>query len=162
MQLTKQTIGIVILVVFLVVAGFIVIKFGNKSSSPSDTTQAVATTPTDSETATAAGTSPTPGSSSKYKDGTYTAIGSYQSPAGTESIDVTITLANDIVTNSNVVAEATDGTSKHYQNLFISGYKQYVIGKNISDINLDKVSGSSLTPGGFDQALAKIETAAQA
>lgn len=101
-------------------------------------------------------------SGATYKDGTYSAQGNYNSPAGPESINVTLTLKNDIVTDATVTSLAKDDKSQHYQGLFISGYKQYVIGKNINTIQLDKVSGSSLTPAGFNSAVSKIEVQAKA
>ncbi len=99
---------------------------------------------------------------SKYNDGTYSATGTYDSPGGLESVSVSLTIANDIVTGATVTSGASDGTSRRYQQMFISGYKTYVIGKDIDTLNLDRVSGSSLTPIGFDNALAKIKTEAQA
>ena len=103
-----------------------------------------------------------PKQTSVYKDGTYTATGSYMSPGGNEQITVTITLANDIITSSSVTAGAYDHTSLRYQDMFISGYKQYVTGQNIANVNLTYVSGSSLTPAGFNSALAQIKAAAKA
>jgi hypothetical protein len=107
-------------------------------------------------------TTPPVATTSTYKDGTYSADGNYNSPAGPESISVTLTLKNDIVTGANVTANASYGRSAQYQNAFISGYKQYVIGKNISSLNLGRVSGSSLTPIGFNNALAQIKAQAKA
>ena len=98
----------------------------------------------------------------KYKDGTYTATGNYNSPAGYESINVSITLKNSIVTGSSVTAGAYGGRSARYQQMFIGGYKAYVIGKNIDTISLSRVSGSSLTPAGFNDALSQIKSQAQA
>ena len=100
--------------------------------------------------------------SSAYKDGTYSATGSYMSPGGEEQIKVTLTLANDVITDATVTSLAYDRTSQRYQKMFISGYKQYVIGKDISAVNLTYVSGSSLTPAGFDSALQNIESQAKA
>ncbi len=95
---------------------------------------------------------------SKYKDGTYTASSSYSVPEGTEQITVTLTIADDIVVDATVVNDASRGDSRKYQSRFQSGYKAQVIGKNIDDIQLSRVSGSSLTPRGFNSALAKIKT----
>ncbi len=99
---------------------------------------------------------------SVYKNGTYTATGTYGSPAGYESISVTVTLANDIITSASVTPLARDRTSLRYQNYFISGYQSYVIGQNIANVNLTYVSGSSLTPAGFNSALSQIMTQAKA
>jgi uncharacterized protein with FMN-binding domain len=100
--------------------------------------------------------------SSKYKDGTYTASGTYNSPGGFDSLGVSFTINNDIVVDSNVTSGANDPRSARYQNMFISGYKPYVIGKNIDTISLDRVSGSSLTPAAFNEALGQIKTEARA
>ncbi len=99
---------------------------------------------------------------SAYKDGTYSAVGDYHSPDGAESINVTLTLKNDIVTSATVTSNVAAPTSRNYQSMFISGYQAQVIGKDISTLNLTKVSGSSLTPRGFDNALAQIKSEAKA
>lgn len=98
---------------------------------------------------------------STYKDGTYSADGSYNSPGGPDSISVTLTLKNDVVTDVSVAPNPGDRTSARYQDMFVSGYKQYVIGKDITSLNLGKVSGSSLTPIGFNNALAQIKAQAK-
>ncbi len=99
---------------------------------------------------------------SNYKDGTYTATGEYSSPGGDESINITVTLSNNIVTSTSAVSGANDPTAASYQSDFINGYKQYVVGKNINTIKLSNVAGSSLTPQGFDNALQQIEQQAKA
>lgn len=100
--------------------------------------------------------------SKTYKDGTYTETGRYVSPNGAESIEVTVTLTNSIITSANVVGDATSGDSQVYQQQFISGYKPLVIGKNINQVSLSRVAGSSLTSNGFNAALDQIKTDAQA
>lgn len=97
-----------------------------------------------------------------YKDGDYSAIGSYMSPGGLDKVDVKLTLKNDTISSITVLPMAGDNTSSRYQAKFISGYKEYVVGKNIADIHLTKVSGSSLTPIGFNDALAQIKSKAKA
>ena len=101
-------------------------------------------------------------SASVYKDGTYSATGSYMSPGGEDQIAVTLTLKNDIITAVSVTPMPGDRMSAKYQGKFVSGYQALVVGKNIADVNLTKVSGSSLTPAGFDNALAQIEAQAKA
>lgn len=96
-----------------------------------------------------------------YKDGSYTVTGSYDTPAGTENLGVTLTLKNGIITDATVQNQGTASESKHYQNQFISGFKTQVIGKNISEVNVARVSGSSLTPNGFNDAVAQIKIKAQ-
>lgn len=99
---------------------------------------------------------------SAYKDGTYTADGEYISPGGAETVGVTVTLVNGVVTDSVFVVKAERPTSVTMQQNFAGGYKEFVVGKNIDEISVTKVSGSSLTPGGFMDALEKIKAQAQA
>ena len=99
--------------------------------------------------------------SNNFKDGTYTEEGQYETHVGTKKIKVQLTLKNNIITDSTVTGEADDKMSIRYQDMFISGYKEFVTGKNISEVHLSKVSGSSLTPNGFNDALQKIQTDAK-
>jgi len=97
-----------------------------------------------------------------YKDGTYTEKGRYVSPGGAESVDVTVTIANDIITSAEVKANATRGESAEHQADFISGYKKLVVGKDIDAVSLSRVAGSSLTSNGFNTALDLIKADAKA
>lgn len=130
-----------------------------QTPASSDTAAPPATEPTTKPPTTPA---PAPATKSSFKDGSYTAEGAYGSPAGPESITVALTLKNDIVTDATVTAHATAPKSKYMQNAFISGFKTLVVGKNIKDVQLEKVSGSSLTPKGFNDAVAKIQVQAKA
>lgn len=104
----------------------------------------------------------TPAQAHVYKDGSYNVEGDYMSPGGAEHIGVTVTIKDDVVVDSAVTAEATLPISKRFQMDFANGYKQFVTGKKLSDINLSEVSGASLTSQGFNDALAKIKARAQA
>jgi len=127
----------------------------------SDDGGAVANTPVVSTPPTPVATIPK-NYTSVYKNGNYSATGSYDSPGGTENVSVSLTLTNDIITNVSVTSGAYDRRSQSYQNIFIANYKQYVIGKNIASVNLGKISSSSLTPIGFNDALLKIKAQAKA
>ena len=124
------------------------------TTTPSPTTPPVADIPTQVNTA--------PVISSIYKDGTYSATGSYMSPGGVDQLGVSLTLSNDVITDVSVTPEAQDNTSLRYENIFAANYKQYVVGKDISTVYFNKVSGSSLTPTGFNNALSQIEAQAKA
>lgn len=166
---------------------FVTVFFGNQSSSVTPPTiQTAVDTPkitptqtsvnnTSSNTTTTPKTTPkgaitqtppvvdTPKkTSSVYTNGTYSATGSYISPGGYQQLGVSVALQNDIITSASVTNMASDGRSQRYQNMFISGYQQYVIGKNIADVYLTKVSGSSLTSSGFNDALTQIKAKAKA
>ena len=101
-----------------------------------------------------------PPSTTTYKNGTYSAIGNYGSPGGSETINVELTFSNDVITSANVISNATRPASINWQEAFISGYKPFVVGKKIDEVILTKVSGSSLTPKGFNEALAEIKVQA--
>ncbi|MGY4642865.1 FMN-binding protein [Cellulomonas sp. URHB0016] len=93
---------------------------------------------------------------SGYADGTYQSTGTYESPAGKETIDVSVTLDGGVVSAVEVTPEATNPTSKTWQTAFASGVSDEVVGKAIDDVQLDAVSGASLTTGGFQDALDQI------
>lgn len=143
-------IGISAAVIILLVIGGGFVLMQNKNSAP------VAQEATQTS-------SPTSGSSTggTYKDGTYTAEGDYMTHGGPESISVTITLKNGNIQSADVKSEARDQMSELMQGKFISGYKTLVVGKNIDSVNLSNVSGSSLTPLGFNDAITKIKSQAQ-
>jgi uncharacterized protein with FMN-binding domain len=99
-------------------------------------------------------------SASDYSDGTYSATGSYQSPAGSESIAVSLTLEDDIVTSVTVSSHAENDTSVQFQNKFIGGVSSQVIGMDLDQLSVGNVAGSSLTPKGFNSAVASIKAQA--
>jgi uncharacterized protein with FMN-binding domain len=158
-ETNKILAGLTLLILVVVIVGVSLASKHNSAATPkasvvsSKTTTPTATTKTPTSTST---------SSAEYKDGTYTATGNYTSPGGNENLMVKLTLSNDVVTASTVESGANDPTAESYQSIFISGYKKYVIGKKITDINVSNVSGSSLTSKGFKDALKQIENQAQA
>lgn len=97
-----------------------------------------------------------------YKNGTYTASGSYRTPESTETMQVTLTVAKDVVTDVSVSMNVRNGDSRSYVESFLGGYKAQVVGKKLNTLNLSRVSGSSLTPLGFNKALESIRAEAQA
>lgn len=101
-------------------------------------------------------------SSQEFKDGTYTAVGSYISPGGDEKLSVTVTLKDDVITAASMIPEPVSSEGQHFQGLFAANFQSLVVGKNITDVHLSEVSGSSLTSGGFNEALQEIETQAKA
>jgi uncharacterized protein with FMN-binding domain len=98
---------------------------------------------------------------SDYQDGQYEATGSYTSPAGPEEVKITLTLKDGVVEATEFEGMAENPISVKLQGQFASGYEALVVGKNIDEIQLDKVSGSSLTPKGFNDAVSKIKEQAR-
>ncbi|QJU55823.1 hypothetical protein SCB71_02005 [Herbiconiux sp. KACC 21604] len=125
------------------------------SSSSSSTPSSTPATGSDSATSDSSG-------SSTYADGTYEATGSYTSPNGQEEVDVSVTLEGDVITAVTVTPEATNPNSVNYQTQFADGIAAVVVGKDIDEIEVSRVAGSSLTSGGFNKAIETIKSEAAA
>lgn len=97
-----------------------------------------------------------------YAEGTYTADGSYATPESVETITVTVTLEDDVITDVEVTGNPTKRESEQYQSKFIGGISAEVVGKNIDEISVSRVAGSSLTSGGFNEAIQAIKAEAAA
>lgn len=101
-------------------------------------------------------------SAAAYTDGTYTADGQYQTPETVEKISVTLTLADGVVTDVEVTGDPQAPETERYQGEFIDGIAAEVEGKSIDDLNVSRVAGSSLTSGGFNDAVESIKEQAAA
>jgi uncharacterized protein with FMN-binding domain len=123
------------------------------AAQPGNSSQAMAQASEPSATAPA---------SSTYRNGTYTATGDYVSPGGNEHITVTVTLSSDKITAASVAPQPATSTSRQYQGMFASNFKQFVVGKDADEVSLSRVSGSSLTSRGFNDALDQIKQQAKA
>ncbi|MCU1573630.1 MAG: hypothetical protein JWO93_1712 [Micrococcaceae bacterium] len=110
--------------------------------------------------ATGAGGAAASNAGEKYKDGTYSADGHYVSPNGTETLGVQVTLSNDVVTDLKLTSHPSNPNTKKFQGEFIGGAPALVVGKDIDSLNVSKVAGSSLSSGGFNDALARIKAVA--
>ncbi len=145
---TKYIIGAAgVAVVGLGVVGGVLLTKNNTSSTNKNTADTSATTQG----------STTTGSSKSYKDGAYTADGTYMTPEGEEKITVTLTLKGNAITEVNTTSNPVHHESRQYQTFFQNNYKKLVVGKKIDEVNLSRVSGSSLTPIGFNAALNAIK-----
>lgn len=113
------------------------------------------------DTATDAGSDAATGEAA-YADGTYEASGSYATPESVEQIQVTVELSGDVITAVEVVGDPTRPESERYQGEFIGGIAEVVVGKDIDDISVSRVAGSSLTSGGFNEAIEQIKADAAA
>ncbi|MEJ1088408.1 hypothetical protein WDU99_08770 [Microbacterium sp. Mu-80] len=97
-----------------------------------------------------------------YADGTYTAEGAYQTPETVETVSVTMTLTDDVVTAVEVDGDPTAPESTRFQGQFIAGIADVVVGQKLDELDVDRVAGSSLTSGGFNQAVVGIKDQAVA
>jgi uncharacterized protein with FMN-binding domain len=116
------------------------------------------TEPAAAASASASGTAS--GSAAGYKDGTYSADGNYKSPNGTETVGVQLTLANGTVSAVEITEHPSNPNTRKFQGQFAGGIADQVVGKSLDEINVSKVAGSSLTSGGFNQAVEAIKTQA--
>lgn len=98
---------------------------------------------------------------SVYKDGTYTANATYNSPGGSGKISITIALTNGVITSSSFSGTPSNPVSEKLQSGFNSAYKQQVIGKSIEGLNLSVVNGASLTTRSFTEALESVRSQAK-
>lgn len=106
-----------------------------------------------------AGDAGSPGSGA-YANGTYTAEGSYATPESVETITVTVTLADDVVTAVEVTGEPQKRESQQYQGQFVGGIADVVVGQSIDNLQVSRVAGSSLTSSGFNEAIEAIKSEA--
>lgn len=142
------------------VAGIALVGLGacstdaDPSAEPTGSTQS-AEPATPSE---ATGESTTDPASGDYADGTYAASGSYTSPGGQEAIEVEVTLEAGVITSVSVDNSTTSNpNSLRYQTEFINGIEAEVVGVPINELSVDRVGGSSLTSGGFNNAIETIK-----
>lgn len=127
---------------------------GDPGPTENSTTGSSAAAPSSSSSALA-------GSGSTYKDGTYSADGTYVSPNGTETVGVQLTLASGTVTDVQITQHPSNPNTRKFQGEFAGGIAAQVVGKSIDELKVSKVAGSSLTSGGFNQAVEQIKSEAQ-
>ena len=95
-----------------------------------------------------------------YADGTYSAEGEYATPETVEKIEVTITLADNVITAVQVSGTPMRPETVRFQGQFVDGIAAEVVGVDIDKINVKRVAGSSLTSGGFNKAVDAIKAQA--
>lgn len=101
--------------------------------------------------------------STTYKDGTYNAMGNFYTPDGGEQIGVTVTLVKGNISSVKVDDSSIyNGTSFAYTERFVNGISSVVVGQNIDNVNVGRISGASLTPMGFNNAIETIKANAKA
>ncbi|OKI51950.1 hypothetical protein AMK17_30995 [Streptomyces sp. CB00072] len=70
---------------------------------------------------------------------------------------VELTLEGGEITAVEVTPHATDDTSRALQTRFAEAVPRLVVGRDIDDVQLDRVAGNSNTPQGFNDALEEIK-----
>lgn len=131
-------------VVGIIVIGIAVIFFGFKGD--------------DTLTASQQSYTVTSTSSAATKNNTYAATIEYRVPASEQNtMTVNLTVQNGTVTEAEFKNITKSPQSVQYGARFINSYKAEVIGKKLSDINLSRVGGASLTSNAFNAALTAIK-----
>ncbi|MCJ1695027.1 hypothetical protein C1I63_11365 [Rathayibacter caricis DSM 15933] len=133
---------------------------GTDSAEETTGSSSAAAEPTTDSTEAATGDAAT--SDSAYADGTYDAEGAYTSPGGNETVGVELTLEGGVVTAVTVTPQSENPTGEQYQERFASGIAGEVVGVPLDELDVSVVSGSSLTSGGFNDAVETIKADAAA
>jgi uncharacterized protein with FMN-binding domain len=152
------TLAVLLVIVFIVTSVVVTKKDPAVTNivSTKDTAPAATLSPAPSLTA----ATPTTATSG-YKDGNYNASGKYSTPEGSETINVSVTLKDGVVTDTSATENPKSSDSQEYVTMFLENYKELVVGNNIAELKLSRVSGSSLTSQGFNSAIQTIITQAK-
>lgn len=164
-QNKTKIIGLIVVVLLstAATAGVVLVKNGHTDDSSLSNVSSNTAASSSITASTNNGTTPAATSAATYKDGTYSAQGSFDTPDGTEQIGVTVKLSgNNIASVSIDDSSIYSGTSFAYTERFINGLNSVVVGKNIDTVNIGRISGASLTPIGFNAALDTIKNEAKA
>jgi hypothetical protein len=101
-----------------------------------------------------------PAENRSYTDGLYAAWGAYSSPGGPQGINVAVQLKNDEVAWVMVTPSSFIGEAAQFQSRFAQEITGEVVGKDIDQITVSRIAGSSLTSTAFNDALSEIKTEA--
>lgn len=151
-RLNPALAALIIIVLISVVAAAIILLTNQMNNTEGTTTSETSTPATNGDDNTV--DEPATGD---YENGTFTATGSYSTPGGLESIQLSVTLDDGVISSTSLVQNATDGEARQYQAEFASAYADMIIGKDVDEVSLSRVAGSSLTSNGFNQALEQIK-----
>ncbi len=150
---------VILIATTLMIAGVVIVNNNQNQNSEQSSVNTASSSDANKSSDTTAASSET----GSYKAGEYSATGDYESPDGAQQIVIKLTIQSDGTITDTSASERADGReSAEYQERFISGYKSQVVGKDIDSLTLNSVSGSSLTPQGFNDALDKIREEASA
>lgn len=126
--------------------------------SASSTDVSAAATP-DSSSASASSTATT----SRYKDGSYTASNSYRVPhGGQNTISATVTISGGKITAVKATNDYTDGESAMYTDSFSGAVSSDASGQDIASYSPSHIGGASLTTAAFDNVLDSVRSQATA
>ena len=122
---------------------------GCSAAAPQGNATTTSTTPESDDT-----TTTTTSAAAEFTDGEYSATGWYGSLPSHH--DVTLTIVGGAVTDVEITTPAEDETSLGYQQRFAAALPEAIIGRNIADLSVDRLAGSSGCSEGFMKALEQI------
>lgn len=107
-----------------------------------------------------ADTKGTTGTDMKASEKKVNARVSYKNPAGDDEVAFTLTVNGEgIIVSASAEVLAIHDISKKRQEAFAGGLATALSGKKLSDLaSIDRVGGSSLTTGAFNQALPQLKS----
>lgn len=103
---------------------------------------------------------PAPGEPSSMKQGTpLTVVGTYQSPAGPESVGFKLVVdSTSMIVDAQTEVLAKNPTSVQRQTAFAAEFSSTLVGKKLSELEkVDRIGGSSLTTASFNKALSEFK-----
>lgn len=168
---TPKIVGIATMSIIVVVAMYVffirdnnlsnnqLVGTTNSNASNISTGQNLPATPSASQSS-ATPTNQLSQSSTKYKDGSYTASINYRVPNGTNTIKVTMSIKNDSVESVKTDSNYSDYESQYYISGFENNIDKTVKGKSLSSLSVGRVGGASLTSNAFNYAIKTIRNEA--
>ena len=82
---------------------------------------------------------------------TRTGVESYQSPAGLDQVEFTVSVKDGVITAASSKVLATNDASKYNQGNFAKEVSAKVVGKSTKDFEIDAIGGASLTTAAFEK-----------
>lgn len=159
-------IGIVAVVGLAIVGGKILFTGDSMVTQGAQSTTGTSTAAnsiSQQSTASPVGNATTGGATASYKDGQYTVTQNYYVPhGGSNSVAVTLTVANGKISAVKTSNQYADGESAMYISGFESMVSSDASGQSLSSYSPSRIGGASLTTNAFSQAIDTIKSQASA
>ena len=158
---TVAVVGLAIFVVFALLGGSTAAAQNPGIASASTSTSIAPAQSTTQPTANSVATGTA--ASGSYKDGQYTSTQSYYVPhGGSNSITVTLTVANGKISAVTAKDQYSDGESSMYVSGFENEVSADASNQSLSSYSPSRIGGASLTTEAFAQAIDAIKAQATA
>lgn len=82
---------------------------------------------------------------------TRTEVVTYQSPAGLDPVEFSVTVTDGVITAASATPKSTNEISTKLQTAFGADVSAKAVGQKAKDLDLDVVGGASLTTAAFEQ-----------